>query len=59
MEKFDQTIGFFRKKRHFFRQKLAKIAENCDQNIDPRYCTKIKSPMNKKAVLKLETTVDA
>jgi alpha/beta superfamily hydrolase len=23
------------KKRHFFRRKLAKIAENCDHNIDP------------------------
>jgi phage major head subunit gpT-like protein len=25
-----------RKKRQFFRRKLAKIAENCDHNIDPR-----------------------
>jgi hypothetical protein len=27
----------FEKKRQFFRQKLAKIADNCDHNIDPRY----------------------
>jgi hypothetical protein len=26
----------FEKKRQFFRKKLAKIAENCDHNIDPR-----------------------
>jgi ABC-type antimicrobial peptide transport system ATPase subunit len=26
---------FFLEKRHFFHQKLAKIAENCDYNIDP------------------------
>jgi hypothetical protein len=25
----------FEKKRQFFRLKLAKIAENCDHNIDP------------------------
>jgi alpha/beta superfamily hydrolase len=25
----------FEKKRHFFRRKLTKIAENCDHNIDP------------------------
>jgi hypothetical protein len=29
---------FFVKKRQFFRRKLAKIAENCDHNIDP-WCT--------------------
>jgi hypothetical protein len=23
---------------NFFRQKLAKMAENCDHNIDPRQC---------------------
>jgi hypothetical protein len=28
------NIGFW-EKRHFFRRKLAKIAENCDHNIDP------------------------
>jgi hypothetical protein len=26
----------FLEKRQFFRQKLSKIAENCDHNIDPR-----------------------
>jgi hypothetical protein len=31
----DQNIGFW-EKRHFFRRKLAKIAENCDHNIDLR-----------------------
>jgi hypothetical protein len=35
MQKFDHNIGFLRK-TPFFRQKLAKIAENCDHNIDPR-----------------------
>jgi hypothetical protein len=30
----DPNIGF-REKRHFFRRKLSKIAENCDHNIDP------------------------
>jgi hypothetical protein len=33
MQKFDHNIGFW-EKREFFRQKLAKIAENCDHNID-------------------------
>jgi hypothetical protein len=28
------NIGFW-EKRQFFRRKLAKIAENCDHNIDP------------------------
>jgi hypothetical protein len=27
---------FFSEKRHFFRQKMSKIAENCDHNIGPR-----------------------
>jgi hypothetical protein len=35
MQKFDHNIGFW-EKRHFFRRKLSKIAENCDHNIDPR-----------------------
>jgi hypothetical protein len=26
----------FEKKRQFFRQKMAKIGEKCDHNIDPR-----------------------
>jgi hypothetical protein len=34
MQNFDHNIGF-REKRQFFRRKLAKIAENCDHNIDP------------------------
>jgi hypothetical protein len=34
MQIFDHNIGF-REKRQFFRQKLAKIAENCDHNIGP------------------------
>jgi hypothetical protein len=34
MQNFDHNIGF-REKRQFFRQKLSKIAENCDHNIDP------------------------
>jgi hypothetical protein len=36
MQNFDHHIGFW-EKRQFFRRKLAKIAENCDHNIDP--CT--------------------
>jgi hypothetical protein len=34
MQIFDHNIGFG-EKRQFFRRKLAKIAENCDHNIDP------------------------
>jgi hypothetical protein len=34
MQNFDHNIGFW-EKRNFFRQKLSKIAENCDHNIDP------------------------
>jgi hypothetical protein len=34
MQKLDHSIGF-EEKRQFFRRKLAKIAENCDHNIDP------------------------
>jgi hypothetical protein len=34
MQNFDHNIGFW-EKRQFFRRKLAKIAENCDHNIDP------------------------
>jgi hypothetical protein len=33
-KKLDRNIGFW-EKRQFFRRKLAKIAENCDHNIDP------------------------
>jgi hypothetical protein len=35
MQKLDRNIGFW-EKRHFFRRKLSKIAENCDHNIGPR-----------------------
>jgi hypothetical protein len=38
MQNFDHNIGI-REKRHFFRHKLSKIAENCENcenNIDPR-----------------------
>jgi hypothetical protein len=35
MQNFNHKIGFW-EKRQFFRQKLSKIAENCDHNIDPR-----------------------
>jgi hypothetical protein len=35
MQNFDHNIGIW-EKRHFFRQKLGKIAENCEHNIDPR-----------------------
>jgi hypothetical protein len=34
MQNFDHNIGFW-EKRQFFCRKLAKIAENCDHNIDP------------------------
>jgi hypothetical protein len=34
MQTFDHNIGFW-EKRQFFRQKLTKIAENCDHYIDP------------------------
>jgi hypothetical protein len=34
MQNFYHNIGFL-EKRHFFRRKLSKIAENCDHNIDP------------------------
>jgi hypothetical protein len=34
MQKFDHNIGFW-EKRQFVCRKLAKIAENCDHNIDP------------------------
>jgi hypothetical protein len=33
-EKIHHNIGF-REKRQFFRQKLSKIAKNCDNRIDP------------------------
>jgi hypothetical protein len=34
MQNFDHNIGFWEKSQ-FFCRKLAKIAENCDRNIDP------------------------
>jgi hypothetical protein len=34
LKKIDHNIGFWEKHR-FFRRKFAKIAENCDDNIDP------------------------
>jgi hypothetical protein len=34
MQNFEHNIGFC-EKRQFFRQKLGKIAENCDHNIGP------------------------
>jgi hypothetical protein len=37
MQKFDHNIGFW-EKRHFVRRRLAKIALNCDHNIDPKGC---------------------
>jgi hypothetical protein len=41
MQNFHHIFGF-EKKNQFFRQKLAKIAENCDHNIDPRcFCEKV------------------
>jgi hypothetical protein len=33
LKQIDHNIGF-REKRHFFRRKWGKIAENCDHNID-------------------------
>jgi hypothetical protein len=46
----DNNIGFW-EKRQFFRRKLAKNAENCDHNIDPRVtrwvCEKIYQIMAK------------
>jgi hypothetical protein len=36
MQNFDHDIGSW-EKRQFFRRKLAKIAENYDHNIDPRF----------------------
>jgi hypothetical protein len=34
--KIDHNFGFLRKNYIFFAEKLEKIAENCDHNIDPR-----------------------
>jgi hypothetical protein len=36
MQNFDHDIGFLRK-MPIFSQKLSKIAENCDHNIDPGF----------------------
>jgi hypothetical protein len=38
----DNNIGFW-EKRHFFRRKLEKIAENYDHNIDPRIETALQA----------------
>jgi hypothetical protein len=38
MQIFDHNIGFW-DKRQFFRRKLAKIAQNCDHNIDSWWYT--------------------
>jgi hypothetical protein len=35
------TLVFEKTKRQFFRRKLAKIAENCDCDIDPKNAAKI------------------
>jgi hypothetical protein len=34
LQKFDRNIGFW-ENASFFRRNLAKIAENCERNIDP------------------------
>jgi hypothetical protein len=34
MQNIDHDVGFW-EKRQFFRRKLAKIAENCDHNLNP------------------------
>jgi hypothetical protein len=36
MQNFKRNIVFLEKRKKIFRRKLAKIAENCDHNIDPR-----------------------
>jgi hypothetical protein len=36
-EKFDYNIVFFKEQLQIFRRKLSNIAENCDNNIDPRW----------------------
>jgi hypothetical protein len=41
MQIFDHNIGFG-ENRQFFRRKLAKIAENCDHNIGPKFHKKRK-----------------
>jgi hypothetical protein len=42
MQNFYHNIGVW-EKRQFFRRKLAKIAENCDHNIDPRSAVFLKN----------------
>jgi hypothetical protein len=44
-KKFYHNIVFW-EKRQFFRRNWAKIAENCDYNIDPRSASKIKVILN-------------
>jgi hypothetical protein len=48
MQIFDHNIGFW-EKRQFFRRKLSKIAENCDDNIDP--CIQLKMNLTAKTLL--------
>jgi hypothetical protein len=57
-KKIDRNIGFW-EKRQFFRQKLSKIAENCDHNIDPRLCSNprtLKSPIPRSEVQREDAT---
>jgi hypothetical protein len=48
------NIGF-REKRQFFRRKMAKIAENFDHNIDPRFDTCRTHVCRAYAVVELKT----
>jgi hypothetical protein len=42
----------FEKNANFFRRKLAKIAENCDHNIDPRWaCEKIAQTVSRTSIV--------
>jgi hypothetical protein len=43
MQKFDHNIGIYLRKTLIFCLKLAKIAENCDHNIDPLICDQLLS----------------
>jgi hypothetical protein len=54
MKNFDNNIGFG-EKRHFFRRKLSKIAENCDHNIDPWHLRERKTNLR---INKQVSTVD-
>jgi hypothetical protein len=46
MQNFKRNIVFLEKRKKIFRRKLAKIAENCDHNIDPWWMT-----LQKKTIL--------